>query len=159
MNKIVIEKHHRLEDNLYESPIAVVFTACIFDRKPVLTNPKIFNSLRNILLKELDKWRFDSQVYLFMPDHLHLLVESKYEGSNALYFMQSFKQKSGYWISQSKLDFRWQKDFYDHVIKNDDDIENQINYILNNPVRKGLANNWKEYPFKGSTVHNLDELD
>ncbi len=112
-----------------------------------------------MLLGELIKWKFDSSVYLFMPDHLHLLIESENEGTNALYFMQSFKQKTGFWFSRSKLNFKWQKDFYDHIIKNDSDIRNQIYYILNNPVRQGLVNYWKEYQFKGSTIHNLDEME
>lgn len=39
----------------------------------------------------------------------------------------------------------------------DDDIEKQVYYILENPVRKGLVNNWKEYPFKGSTIYNFEK--
>ena len=155
----MLEKHHRLEDSFYKSPIAVSFTACIHERKMVLNDNDIFKPLQKILIIELKKWAFECPVYLFMPDHLHLIVQSVNDGTNALYFMKAFKQKSGYWISNSKLCFRWQKDFYDHIIKNDFDIKNQGYYILYNPVRKGLVNYWKDYPFKGSTLYNFDEFD
>jgi len=47
--------------------------------------------------------------------------------------------------------------FYDHILRKDEDIPKQINYILQNPVRKGLVKNWKDYPYKGSTLYNLNE--
>ena len=51
------------------------------------------------------------------------------------------------------------KDYYDHIIRNDEDINNQIKYILYNPVRASLVENWNEYKFKGSTVYNFEEWD
>jgi hypothetical protein len=35
----------------------------------------------------------------------------------------------------------------------------EIDYILTNPVRKGLVNNWKDYPLKGSTIHDFSKWD
>jgi hypothetical protein len=41
-------------------------------------------------------------------------------------------------------------------MRQDEDINEQIKYILENPIRKGLVDDWKEYPFKGSTIYNFD---
>lgn len=52
---------------------------------------------------------------------------------------------------------RWQKDFYDHIIRDERELHRQIKYVLENPVRKGMVSDGRRYPFKGSTIFNLDE--
>jgi REP element-mobilizing transposase RayT len=61
-----------------------------------------------------------------------------------------FKQSSGFWLKQHRPDVHWQKDFYDHIIRRDEDLGAQIRYIAANPVRKGLVNDWQEYPHTGA---------
>ncbi|MDZ7623878.1 MAG: hypothetical protein U5J96_05445 [Ignavibacteriaceae bacterium] len=70
-----------------------------------------------------------------------------------------FKKKTGFWLYKNKPDYKWQKDYYDHILRKEEDLETLIKYILNNPVRIGLVENWKLYKFKGSTVYNLDEWE
>lgn len=94
-----------------------------------------------------------------MPDHCHLLLQGESDNSNVLNALKAFKQKSGFYFSANNLLVRWQKDFYDHIVRNDEEVNQQIIYILYNPVRKELVNEWKQYPFKGSMVYNLEELD
>jgi putative transposase len=69
--------------------------------------------------------------------------------------MKMFKQKTGFLFSQAGCGIVWQKDFYDHIIRDEQDLTNHIRYILLNPVRKGLVSSWREYPHKGSTVYDL----
>ena len=52
---------------------------------------------------------------------------------------------------------RWQKDYYDHVLRKEDNLDIHIKYILNNPVRAGLVEYWKQYPYKGSTIYELSK--
>ena len=53
---------------------------------------------------------------------------------------------------------RWQKDFYDHIIRTNEDIVAQVKYILDNPVRKGVVLSWERYPFKGSIGCELEDI-
>jgi putative transposase len=99
----------------------------------------------------------EAHVYLAMPDHMHLLIEGSGVDSDAWKCIVAFKQRSGYWMSQNKCGARWQKNFYDHILRKEEDIEKQVRYILANPVRKGLVRYWKQYSFKGSTIYNFDE--
>lgn len=41
----------------------------------------------------------------------------------------------------------WQDESADHVTRSWDDLDETIQYILNNPVRKGLVLNYLEYPW------------
>lgn len=38
--------------------------------------------------------------------------------------------------------FKWQKSFHDHIIRNDDDLEKHFNYIINNHLKHGLPEDW-----------------
>jgi len=113
-----------------------------------------------MLIDTLKRWNCDAHIFLFMPDHCHLLIQGKTNNSDLLGFMKDFKQRSGYWLSKRSLKAattsKWQKDFYDHIMRQDEDINEQIKYILENPIRKGLVDDWKEYPFEGSTIYNFD---
>jgi REP element-mobilizing transposase RayT len=43
----------------------------------------------------------------------------------------------------------WQKKFFDHVIRNQDDLENEVEYIVMNPVKEGFVQYPQFYPFTG----------
>lgn len=153
------EHKHRLPADAYRGTITVAFTAVIRDRTPIFNEIRVFDPLCQILIDTLNRWKADAHVFLFMSDHCHLLIEGKTDGSDLYALMRDFKQRSGYWFSKSipNASVKWQKDFYDHILRKDEDIHKQILYILENPIRKGLVFDWKEYPFKGSTLHNFDE--
>ena len=151
------EQKHRLSEDLYVGQIICAFTICLEGRAQFFDSPNIFKQLENILLNGLKKFHCEAHIYYFMPDHCHLLLEGVGESSNLYQCIVEFKQRSGYWFAQSKLGVKWQKDFYDHVLRRDEDVVKQVKYILGNAERKGLAHDWLEYPFKGSTLYNLDE--
>ena len=88
-----------------------------------------------------------------------MLLEGRTYDSNVLSALKLFKQKTGYFLSQSGSTFKWQKDFYDHILRSDEDILKQVAYILHNPVRAGLAKNWYDYPYKGSMLYDLSNVD
>jgi len=106
---------------------------------------------------ELHHFACDALVYLFMPDHGHFVLGGKTENSDPLKVMYRFSQKTGYWFTNHSPHIRWQKDFYDHIVSRDEEVERHIRYILNNPVRAKLVMDWRDYPFKGSTVYNFEE--
>lgn len=113
--------------------------------------------MERILLDCLKKEQCEAHIYLFMPEHCHFLIEGKSADSDLWQFMVNFKQRSGFWMSKNKIPAKWQKDFYDHLLRKDEDLTRQIRYILGNPLRKALVSNWEKYPYKGSTIYNFDE--
>jgi hypothetical protein len=42
-----------------------------------------------------------------------------------------------------------QRSFYDHVVRKEDSLAQIVNYILNNPARKGLVEKAEAYPYSG----------
>jgi REP-associated tyrosine transposase len=157
--KTVREKLHRLPNEMYVGYKTVAFTICVKDNQKLFISEEVFENIEQKLITSLQHYKCSANVYLFMPDHLHLIVEGHKVDSNIKMSIELFKQKTGYWLSKNLPNFKWQKDYYDHIIRNDEDVQNQIRYILNNPVRANLVENWKEYPYKGSTIYNLDEWE
>jgi len=89
--------------------------------------------------------------YCFMPDHLHLLATSN--GSDIRIFVKRYKQVSGYWFRRMTGDPLWQKSYYDHVVRTDEDLERGAEYILDNPVRAHLCRSWDQHAFSWSRWH------
>ena len=39
----------------------------------------------------------------------------------------------------------WQEESFDHVLRSSEGLDAKIEYVLQNPVRRGLVNDWREY--------------
>lgn len=156
-NKPIREKRHRLDTEVYKGGIIVTFTLCIKGRKSFFVDKDIFKKFQEILLDELKQFNCSAFVYLFMPDHIHLTLTGNESYSNIKKCLVMFKQKTGFWLAQNRPEIKWQKDYYDHILRSKENLDIHVKYILSNPVRAGLVEYWKLYPYKGSTVYNLDE--
>jgi len=153
------ERKHRLWPELYTGERVIAFTGNVKSRKPLFTSKNIFAEFESMLVKSLTKYDCDAYVYLFMPDHFHFILTGKHSKSNIKKCIDSFKQSSGFWLHKNLPQIKWQKDYYDHILRSDEDLIAQIKYVLNNPVRSELVGYWKIYKFRGSTLYNLDEWD
>ena len=96
--------------------------------------------------------------YCFMPDHLHLLIEGTRKSSDLKRSISEFKQSTGYSFKRKNGKKLWQESYYDHVLRDKESAKKAAEYILMNPVRKGLANNCNDYPFSGSFKLDMDNL-
>lgn len=153
------EKRHRLPEEAYKGCIAVGFTINVKERQKLFVKDNVFHVFEEILLAELKHYHCAAYVYLFMPDHLHMIIAGEEEASDVKGCVEMFKQKTGFWLYKNMPNFHWQKDYYDHIIRDGKDLSAQIRYILGNPGRAGLVTLWKDYPYKGSTKFKLDEWD
>lgn len=163
----VKEKKHRLSKEFYKGEVSVAFTLCLKSNVNVtpdvasgfsLSNPEIVNIFANILTLVVTKAGCIVPVYCFMPDHQHLIITGTKNDSDIWKAIISYKQKTGFWMSQNQSGIRWQKDFYDHVIRRHEDIATQVKYILDNPVRECLVSSWQEYPYKGSIGCRMEDI-
>jgi putative transposase len=70
---------------------------------------------------------------LLMPDHLHGIMAFPPEPGMAT----SIKNWKKFVAGKYRVD--WQRDFFDHRLRNHHELEEKTSYILMNPVRKGLC--------------------
>ena len=89
--------------------------------------------------------------YVIMPDHLHLIVnvQKQQAGCSLSDVMRYFKtMTTNEYIRGVKAGFLppfdkklWQKSYYDHVIRNQQDYNEIWEYIQNNPTKWLLVHN------------------
>ena len=84
-----------------------------------------------------------------MPDHVHILIEGKRPDSSLPVFVRDFKQRSSYVFRQRYGKALWQRSYYDHVLRTDEDIRDVARYLFENPVRKGMLEDFRQFPFSG----------
>ncbi len=87
-----------------------------------------------------------------MPDHLHLLVYGTSERADLKAFVIHYKKLTGFEYSRRAGRRLWQPGYYDRVLRDEEATEAIARYILENPIRAGLARQLGEYPFAGSDL-------
>jgi len=96
--------------------------------------------------------------YIIMPNHLHGIIFFDYlnnVGTRRALSLQEIKIKSlseiigAFKTTSSKMihkmelyEFQWQRSFYDHVIRDEDDLARIRQYILDNPLKWHLDRNY-----------------
>jgi REP element-mobilizing transposase RayT len=80
-----------------------------------------------------------SLAWVLMPDHLHWVFQLGDRRSLAA-VMKLLKGRSARLINESmkKSGPVWQKAYYDHAIREEEDIRQIVRYMLRNPLRAGL---------------------
>jgi REP element-mobilizing transposase RayT len=155
----IYEKPHRLARERYRGQVILAFTGCVEEKRPLFADAAAVTSSVERLTNACDKYSCNVLIYCFMPEHSHLITRGRSMAADAWKAMVAFKQQIGYWIAQNRPSFKFQKDFYDHLIRADEDLVAQIRYVAQNPVRRGLVKHWFEYPHTGAIgVSLLDVL-
>ena len=93
-----------------------------------------------------------------MPDHVHLLLEGTAEDSHLPPFVARAKQHAALEFSIKFRYCLWQPGFHERVLRDDEPTFEVIRYTINNPVRAGLVDDPRHYPFWGSGVWTRDQL-
>ena len=72
--KRYIRRKHRLDKAFYIGYVRVTITICIKGNKEVFVNDKVYKIILIFLKEELKKEKIINWVYIFMPDHIHMVL-------------------------------------------------------------------------------------
>jgi REP element-mobilizing transposase RayT len=87
------------------------------------------------------KLAWHCRLMLLMPDHLHAIIAFPREpGMKKI--MENWKH---YLAAHQKID--WQRDFFDHRLRNHYEEQVKVSYILMNPVRRGFCERAEDWPW------------
>jgi len=136
----------------------VAFTICVDHSQPLFIKEEVVRAFIPILREVIEKHACIVPIYCFMPDHLHVILHGKIQSADTCQAMVEFKQRSGYWLKRNRPTVRWQKDFYDHIVRKSEDLGAQVRYIAMNPVRKELVEVWEKYAFTGALGVDLEKV-
>ena len=93
--------------------------------------------------------------YVLMPDHIHAFVSA--EGSAILsHWVGSLKKTlASHWRKRGHIAPFWQEVFFDHLLRGHESYQEKWMYVLQNPVRAGLAAGADQWLFAGD-VHPIE---
>jgi len=133
-------------------------TFCTDFRKPLFTSEERVAIARTQILRAATSESFNVITYCFMPDHVHLLVAGAHPASDCRQFIARAKQFSGYHYQHEFNERLWQRYGFEHVLRAEEDTFRVARYILENPLRAGLARSVREYPYLGSSCYTIDQI-
>ncbi len=111
-------------------------------------------------LHALDGKHYDLIAYCVMPNHVHLLIDTAgysrqptHRGVTAPYpltdLLKRIKGRTARYCNQAlgRTGAFWQHESYDHVVRNAREYERIVAYIVKNPIKAGLVDDWEKWPF------------
>jgi REP element-mobilizing transposase RayT len=115
-----------------------------------LSNPKIGDLIAESLHYR-DGKVYDLEAFCIMSNHVHLVGTPLEDGDGKYYslskIMHSLKRYTAHEsnLILSRTGPFWQHENYDHFIRDAAELERIIKYVLNNPVKAGLVNDWTDW--------------
>ena len=127
------------------------FTLATHNRRPFLCYPDNVELLRQAFQYTMQQHPIEIDAFVLLPDHLHTvwtLPKGDYNYSTRWrliksYFSRHCQDKYDGVISTSRQGKQerafWQRRFWEHLIRDNQDFVNHVEYIHYNPVKHGLV--------------------
>jgi REP element-mobilizing transposase RayT len=94
-----------------------------------------------------DGREYELLAYCIMPNHVHLVMTLERNSVSLYRVLQSLKRFTA--REANKILFRagafWQHESYDHVVRDGKELVRVIAYVLGNPEKAGLVDQWKSW--------------
>jgi putative transposase len=144
-------RNQRLDPDLYCQRHQVCFiTVRAYQDQLVFTRRDLADLVIAVLREQAAQSACTVFTYCLMPDHMHFLAAPQQDGASVLRFADQFKGKSTNRSWQVGWRGRlWQPRYYDHIVRREESLFKIVEYILHNPVRKGLVARPEDWPWSG----------
>lgn len=142
-------KPNRLKDFDYSTKGAYFITICTKDKKCILSRIVGADIIRPCIVQltecgkivesginNITKFYPNCVVnhYVIMPNHIHLIIAINNNSGRIISAPTVIGQFKRY-VSKECGFSLWQKGFYDHIIRDDEDYMTKAEYIQNNPAK------------------------
>jgi putative transposase len=149
-------KRIRLPISAYEVPGSVWHvTNCCVDREPVFSDSALAKMVCEQIVWYSERYNITAHAWCVMPDHMHLVAQVNDQSLiKMLGAFKSFTTRLAWKLGHTGP--LWQESFHDHGIRQIEDFEAAVGYLLENPQRAGLVEEAADYPWRGGVV--LEEM-
>jgi putative transposase len=143
------------------------FTLVTFERRKILTLDTSRQILARTISEVRNQYPFAIEAWVLLPEHLHAiwtlpeedkdyskrwgLIKAKFsKEARVLFHAEPLANTSR---SKRRETAIWQRRFWEHCIRNDQDFHRHLDYIHYNPVKHGLVSEVKDWAF--SSFHRF----
>jgi putative transposase len=133
----------------------IFITAVCRDRFPILKDSASKALLLDVMREVKAEVQFQMIAYVILDEHFHWLVKpTSHEISKV---MQSVKLRFTKRLSAAQGKQRgrrcWQPRFWDHVIRNQSDLNRHLDYIHYNPVKHGYVQRPVDFAYSSFSTY------
>jgi putative transposase len=141
-------KSIRLEKTIYSEQGRIFsVTICVDNKKPIFLNNNLADAIWLAAKDGIFSTEADLMAACLMPDHLHLLIGVK--NKNLIDIISRWKRFTQKIVSSINYkDKLWQRSFYDHALRREEQVVIVARYVYENPVRAGLIAENEEYSYR-----------
>jgi putative transposase len=119
-----------------------LITACAYYRvRTTFCHPEIGRRILDSIQLRNEKKIWYCELAVLMPDHIHLILNFSDE-TPMTKAVTNWKS----WLAKNE-GIHWQKNFFDHRLRNDEEVGRKAEYVLLNPVRAGLVARAADWPY------------
>ncbi|WP_458789442.1 REP-associated tyrosine transposase [Adonisia turfae] len=135
------------------------FTVVAYNRQQLFETPEMVELLRASFRKVKQRHPFTIDAIVILPDHLHCLWTLPQGDANfstrwrliksefSRHCPEEYKQLRSLARYKKQEQTVWQRRFWEHLIRNEDDFARHVEYIHYNPVKHGLVQNPHDWPY------------
>ena len=130
-------------------------TNVTYKRMPILVKN---GDLMMSAIKSLQKRENVSIIaFVVLSDHFHMLIDTQKLDISKI--LQKIKMNFGA-LYRDRMNMKagriWQNRFWDHIIRNQEDLNRHIDYIHYNPVKHGYAPNLSDWKYSSINKYKKD---
>jgi REP element-mobilizing transposase RayT len=105
-----------------------------------LTKPEIAATIAESL-KHFEGVRYHLQAWCIMPNHIHVVVQPREEWKleKVVHTWKSYTANQANRALNRTGEF-WQREYYDHVVRDNEDLDRITRYVFENPKKANLKN-------------------
>lgn len=143
-------EYRRMLPHYQKANCSLFVTFCKNNREPF--RPEARDAILLCCLKGND-YRFRLHAAVVMPEHVHLLLTPLCDENGWPFglpaILKSIKGASARNVNKllNTTGPVWQDESFDHILRSRESMNEKVEYIRQNPVRRGLVQNPDDYPW------------
>jgi len=133
---------------------------CSYKKSEILIDPRVAPILINCIKWFADKSNITPLGFVIMPDHLHwaFALKQPYTLDNIIKIYKSFTARKIGELQHNENKV-WQHGYYEHMLRDVKDFRIKLDYMHNNPIRKGLIDRAEDYLYSTANERYAHMVD
>jgi len=120
-----------------------------------LRNPKVADLVAAAIERGATLGSYDLRAFVVMGNHVHVLLRPKVEVSRILQWLKgATARETNLALGRTGRPF-WQRESYDHWVRNVRELDRIAAYVENNPVKAGLVTECCRYPWSSASPRHV----
>jgi putative transposase len=135
---------------LYQQGGSYFFTVVTYNRAPILTASENLSRLHQSFKHVMNQYSFTIEAMVILPDHLHCIWQLPPGDSD---FSTRWRLIKRYFsimkdkpVTERGEKNIWQRRFWEHFLRDEEDWRRHMDYIHYNPVKHGYVQNPADWP-------------